>query len=266
MIAGAAARHQQLQGHGAPAEVLGDGRGREGGEAGQGVGGQENFAPALGRLSQGLEAALQIHGAKQLPAGGLGGWLLQVGLLQPLVDQGFVDLALAGPGAVGIKGEAAATELADGQIEQAVGGAAIPALDRCLPFGPRARRQQGEIGDAAQVEQGPPTADRRQQGPIGGGHQGRPLAAQGQVLGPEIKHHRPCQQFGQQGPLQQLPAGAALGSLGRAVPKGLAVAPHQLGLALGIAGPGRRSLGLGHGLGEIQQGGGWQALALAHGE
>ena len=50
------------------------------------------------------------------------------------------------------------------------------------------------------------------------------------------------------------------------MPEGLTVATHQLGLALGIAGPGRPCLGLGYGLGQIQQGGGGAALALAHGQ
>ena len=44
------------------------------------------------------------------------------------------------------------------------------------------------------------------------------------------------------------------------------MAAHQFGLALGITGPGRLRLGLGHGLGQIQQGGGWAALALADGQ
>ena len=43
-------------------------------------------AVPVGRLPQRLEAALQICGSKQLPAGGLGGWLLQVRLSKPLLD------------------------------------------------------------------------------------------------------------------------------------------------------------------------------------
>ncbi len=120
------------------------------------------------------EAPLQVFPAEELAPGGLGRGLAEVGLLEPAGQHGLLHLPPGRPGSVRIEAEVAPAELLHGQIEQGVGGAAVPALHRGVAVGPGARRQQGEVGDPAQVEQGPPSSGSPQQGRIAGGTRGAP--------------------------------------------------------------------------------------------
>lgn len=91
------------------------------------------------------------------------------------------------------------------------------------------------------------------------------MAAEGQIDAAEVEDHRPSQQFRQQRPLQQLPAGPAALAVRRTVPEGLAVAAHQLGAAVRIAGPGRHGLVLGEVFSQGQPGVRVQGHPLANG-
>ena len=137
------------------------------------------------------------------------------------------------------------------QIEQGVGGPAVPALNGML-IAALPRWQQGQIGDSAQVQQGPPAAFGWIEGRIGQGNQGRPLAAPRQISAAEVAHHCALQPLGQQAGIQQLPAGAALAGVGRLMPKGLSVAAHQAGLVLGVGRGGAGRLGFAHRLAQLK--------------
>ena len=215
---------------------------------------------------QGLDlgqAALQIVAAKQLAARGFRWSLLEVGLLQPALNQTLLRLSLSRPGTARIEAQLAGAEALGRQIQQGVGGAAVPAQDGGVAIRPRNRWQQGEIGDAAEVEQGAPAADAPQQGGVRGRHQGGPLTAEGQVGAAEVEHHGPLQPLGQSWPQQQLPAGSDPARLGGAVPHRLAMAAHQLGQARGITGLGRRRLGFGDRFSQFKPGLGRERCALA---
>ena len=150
-----------------------------------------------------------------------------------------------------------------GQVDQGVGGPAIPAPHGLVPVWPPLGRKQGEIGDPPQVEHGPPTRAATQQGRIGSGHQGSALPPEGQIRGAKIKDHRALQPFGEQGPHQRLPAGAPAPRRGRAVPERLSMTAHQLRQPTGVAVPGRLGLELRQGLHQIQHLRRGQRLALA---
>ena len=72
-------------------------------------------------------------------------------LLQPALHHRFVHLPLQRPAPAFIEVAAAAAEVLGRQIQQGVGGPAVPALDGLL-FTALARWQQGQIGDSAQVQ------------------------------------------------------------------------------------------------------------------
>ena len=122
--------------------------------------------------------------------------------------------------------ELACAEALDSQIQQRVGRSTVPAADRGAPVWPLLGGQQRQVGDAAEVQQGAPATDAGQQGPIRDWHQRCPLATAGQVGPTEITNQRFPEQFGQQRPIQRLPAGAPLVAAGGAVPEGLAMAAH----------------------------------------
>ena len=79
------------------------------------------------------------------------------------------------------------------------------------------------------------------------------MAAQGQIVGPQIEHHGPLQEFGQERPLEQLPTAPPLATLGRTVPEGLAVATHHGCLASRIAEASAARLHLGDRFGQVQE-------------
>ena len=58
-------------------------------------------------------------------------------------------------------------ELAHAQVNQAVGGSAVPAQDRGMTIHSTAGGDEGEVGNAAQVQQGPPALRAPQQCRIG---------------------------------------------------------------------------------------------------
>ena len=68
-----------------------------------------------------------------------------------------MHLPLKRPASALIKVAAAAAEVLGRQIQQGVGGPAVPALNGLL-IAALARWQQGQIGDPAQVQQGAPAA------------------------------------------------------------------------------------------------------------
>ena len=259
-VAGSTTGHEQLERTGAAAlEVLGHDCSGEGGERGQGVGG----ALLVLARGQARQAPFQIGRAEPFPAGGFRGPQLEVVLLQPIGDPCFVDQALAGPGAIGIKAQAIAAETSHGQIEQGVRRSAVPALHGRVPFWPTGRGEQGEIGDASQVEQGLPAADAAKQRSIGSRYQGSALAPQGEVGAAEVEHHRPSQPFRQHRGLQNLPAAAVSPRLRRPVPERLAMAAHQGGLSVWVTALSRQGLLLGDGLPQFQEGGGRERFPLA---
>ena len=245
-VAAAATGHQHLQGPWLEVEIRSHHRRREGAEGGEGIGGE---AVVRSEGSQLPQAPLQVRAPEAFPPRGLRGGLPEVGLLEPSGDQRLVDCSLPGPGAVGIEAEAAAAELAHGQIQQGVGWAAVPAAHRRVPIRAAGRWQQGEVGDAPQVQHRPPATDAPQQGSVGGRHEGSPLAAEGEVGAAEIEDHRLVEQLREQGTLKQLPACSPPARSWGAVPDGLAVAAHQFRLPVGIAGPGGFGLLFGEGLG-----------------
>ena len=175
-------------------------------------------------------------------------------------------LAPPGPLAIGIEAQAASAEALHGQVQQGVGRSAVPAQHRGLPVRPAGGRQQGEVGDSPQIQQGAPAADGGQQGRIRRRHQGRPLAPEGQVGGAKVEDHRSLQQRCQQGALQQLPAAATAFAAGGAMPQGLAMAAHQVGPALGITAMSRGGLHFGEGLPQFDHLGGADRPALARGD
>ena len=239
-------------------QILGDHRGGEARQGGEGIGG-------VGWMHL-LQAALEIGGAKELPARRFGGAALDVGLLQPAADQGLIGLALGRPGPARIKALGALAEVPHRQVQQRVGGATIPAEHRRAPLRPRAGRQQGQVGDAPQVQQGPPAANGGKQGGVRGWHEGRPLAAQGEIGGTEIKDYGRVQPVGQALRMQQLPAVAGSLRAGGTVPECLAVAAHPLSAPLRIAGQGRLGLHVSESFAELQQvpRGGGLSLADRH--
>ena len=168
--------------------------------------------------------------------------------------------------AIGIEAQAASAEALYGQVQQGVGRPAVPAQHRGLPVRPAGGRQQGEVGDPPQIQQGAPATDGGQQGRVGRRHQGRPLALEGQVGGAKVKDHGPLQQRCQQRPLQQLPAAATAFAARGAMPQGLAMAAHQFGPALGITALGRGGLHFGEGFPQFDHLGGADGGALARGD
>ena len=73
-------------------------------------------------------------------------------LLQPALHQGFVHLPLQRPASALIKVAAAAAEVLSCEIEQGVGGPAVPAQNIGMAVWAAGWRNQREIGDSTEVE------------------------------------------------------------------------------------------------------------------
>lgn len=124
-------------------------------------------------------------------------------------------LAAGRPLAAGIVTGTTGVMAAIPAVEQGVGRAGIKAIDAvCLA------RQHRDIGDAAEVEHHPQGAGAGKEGLMEGGHQWRPLTAEGHVHGAKVGHHIDAGQRRQQGRVADLQGKAELG----AVADGLAVA------------------------------------------
>jgi hypothetical protein len=81
---------------------------------------------------------------------------LEVRLLQPTTNARFITLAGFCHGSATVKVQCSVAELLNGEIDQAVGGTAIPALYGRIAFRATAGRDQREIGNTAQIQQGSP--------------------------------------------------------------------------------------------------------------
>ncbi|KAG1252548.1 hypothetical protein G6F68_011736 [Rhizopus microsporus] len=128
----------------------------------------------------------------------------------PPGQKAVVHRATGGIRAVGIEG-AAGVALTPG-VHQRVGRAGIEAARRL------AGRQQRDVGDAAQIEDGAAMLRAEDRG-VEWRHQRCTLAACGHVAAAEVRHHVDAGQFRQQGRRIELHGIAAV----RPVPDGLAV-------------------------------------------
>ena len=161
------------------------------------------------------QLAIEPVEGKHLPPGALGVGGGKVGVSQQLLQQCRDKLAADRPLAAGIVTGPLGVMAAIPAVEQGIGRAGIKAIDAvCLT------RQHRDIGDAAEVQHHPQGARFGKNGLMEGGHQRRPLTAEGHVHGAKIGHHIDAGQRRQQGRVADLQGKAELGT----VADGLAVA------------------------------------------
>ena len=120
---------------------------------------------------------------------------MEVGLLKPSLDQGFIDRPLQGPAAALIKQKPAAAETFHCKIQQRIGRAAVPSPQRSILIGPCGRGQQGQVGNASEVQQGTPAPRWCHKGGVSQWHEGGALATSCQISAAKVVDHRLLQEF-----------------------------------------------------------------------
>ena len=111
-------------------------------------------------------------------------------------------------------------------VNQGIAGTAVKAQDMIQTHG-------GEVGDAADIECGHAFHRTSEHSLMKGRHQGRSLAASGDIAAAEIGHHVNAGEFGQQGRVVELQAVTGVVKQLRAVPHGLAVCADGLDAGAG---------------------------------
>ncbi|MNF80779.1 hypothetical protein D3C84_630300 [compost metagenome] len=162
---------------------------------------------------------------------------------QQFFEQRGNKLAAGGPLATCIVVAAVGVMAAIPAIEQGVGGTGIEAIDAG-----RVARQHRDIGDAAEVQYHPQGARFGKKRLMEGGHQGRPLTAEGHVQGAKIGDDVDAGQRRQQGRIADLQGKAEGGTVAH---------------CLAVGADGTDILGLKPCLGKQRQGGGGKFLRHA---
>ena len=173
----------------------------------------------IGQGSTGLAEARDEFDAVLLAAGALGRLAAVVRVAQQRIQQRPVDVSRCGDFAAAIAVQFPGGELACESVDHHVAGSGIESDDI---FGRAGGRDHGDVGDAADVERHAGAARMAEEQVIDERHQGRALAAGGDIAGAEVGHHGDAGALGEDGRLAELErVGAAF------VEDGLSVAADE---------------------------------------
>ena len=126
-------------------KILRDNCCREAGEGGDLV-----FCRAVAEV---MQPPGQIVLTEQFSPSGFGWGQLEIRFLEPALDHPFFGVSLSGHGSLAIELIPPVTEPAHGQINEAVGRAAVPSKNGLPSFRSPTGWDQGEIGNPSQIQQ-----------------------------------------------------------------------------------------------------------------